>query len=107
MVMGGNDGFNVIVDGQLVRPVHPGVGDRVRAPHRGGDARAAAAGRRPVYWAPSPTARDEEFNRIYRVQNFAVERAAPAVPGARYVDLYTTIDNGRYRDDHEDRRPAR
>ena len=38
MVMGGNDGFNVTVDGQRVRPVHPRVGDRVRAPHRGGDA---------------------------------------------------------------------
>jgi hypothetical protein len=55
-------------------------------------------GRRPVYWAPSPSARDERFNRIYRVQNFAVERAAEAVPGARYVDLYTTIDGGRYSD---------
>jgi hypothetical protein len=57
----------------------------------------ASRGRRPVYWAPSPTARDEEFNRIYRIQNFAVARAAPAVPGARYVDLYDNVDNGRYR----------
>ena len=45
-------------------------------------------GSRPVYWAPSPTARDDELNRIFRVQNFAVGRAAAAVPGARYVDIY-------------------
>jgi hypothetical protein len=98
MLMGGNDGFNVLVDGALHDPFSPEWETEY--------ARRAAVvmrelgsnGRRPVYWAPSPSARDERFNRIYRVQNFAVERAAEAVPGARYVDLYTTIDGGRYSD---------
>ncbi|HEU0023046.1 MAG TPA: hypothetical protein VFQ12_00345 [Thermoleophilaceae bacterium] len=98
MLIGGNDGFNVEVDGELYGPFSPEWETEY--------ARRAAVvmrelgsdGRRPVYWAPSPTARDEEFNRIYRVQNFAVAHAAEAVPGARYVDLYTTIDDGRYSD---------
>jgi uncharacterized protein len=56
-------------------------------------------GKRPVYWVPPPTARDPEFNEIYEVQNRAVEQAAQAVPGARYVDIYSTINNGRYSDE--------
>jgi len=55
-------------------------------------------GKRPVYWVPPPTARDPKFNDIYAVQNKAVEQAAAAVPGARYVDIYNTINHGRYSD---------
>jgi uncharacterized protein len=96
MLIGGNDGFNVPLDGQSYGPFTPEWETEY--------ARRAAVvmrelgsnGRRPVYWAPSPSARDPEFNRIYRVQNFAVERGARAVPGARYVDLYTTIHGGTY-----------
>jgi hypothetical protein len=55
-------------------------------------------GKRPVYWVPPPTVRDAEFNRIFASQNKAVEQAARAVPGARYVDIYSTINRGRYSD---------
>jgi hypothetical protein len=97
MLMGGNDGFNVELDGDSYGPFTPEWETEY--------ARRAAVvmrvlssrGRRPVYWAPSPTARDEELNRIFRVQNFAVARAAEAVPGARYVDIFNTVDGGRFK----------
>ena len=99
MVMGGNDGFNVLVDGHAVRARRPAVAARVRPPRRGGDARARLGRQRPVYWVPPPTARDPKFNEIYATQNRAVEQAAKAVPGARYVDIYNTINHGRYSDE--------
>ena len=105
MVMGGNDGFNVTVDGSSYGPFTPEWETEYARRTAVVMRELGSRGRRPVYWAPSPTARDEEFNRIYRVQNFAVGRAAPAVPGARYVDLYDNIDDGRYRNVDEDRRP--
>ncbi|HEY1274859.1 MAG TPA: DUF459 domain-containing protein [Thermoleophilaceae bacterium] len=99
MVIGGNDGFNLDVDGVAQAPGstkweteyarRAAVVMRVLADH----------GRRPVYWVPPPTARDEVYNRIYAVQNSAIERAAPAAPGARYVDVYSTINKGRYSDE--------
>lgn len=99
MVVGGNDGFNVSVDGKLYGPETPEWQTEF--------ARRAAVvmrslvedGKRPVYWAAPPTARDETYNNIYRNQNAAVKRAAEAVPGARYVDIYTTINDGRYSDE--------
>jgi hypothetical protein len=99
MVMGGNDGFNVLHDGSLYGPDDPQWQTEY--------ARRAAVvmrelgsdGKRPVYWAPPPTARDPKYNGIYATQNKAVEQAAPAVPGSRYVDIYNTINNGRYSDE--------
>jgi hypothetical protein len=100
MVIGANDGFNVLgEDGQLYGPQDPEWETEY--------ARRAAVvmrelgsnGKRPVYWLPPPTARDPEFNTIYETQNRAIEQAARAVPGARYVDIYNTINNGRYSDE--------
>jgi hypothetical protein len=100
MVIGANDGFNVLdEDGQLYGPNDPEWETEY--------ARRAAVvmrelgsnAKRPVYWLPPPTARDPEFNAIYETQNRAIEQAARAVPGARYVDIYSTINNGRYSDD--------
>jgi hypothetical protein len=53
-------------------------------------------GERPVYWVPPPTARDSEQNAIYETQNRAVDAAAAAVPGVRYVDIFNTINGGEY-----------
>jgi hypothetical protein len=99
MVIGGNDGFNMLVDSRLY-----GWGDPEWETEY---ARRAAVvmrelgsdGERPVYWLPPPTARDAKQNAIYEVQNRAVEQAAAAVPGARYVDIFNTINGGEYSDE--------
>ena len=53
-------------------------------------------GERPVYWVPPPTARDPRFNAIFASQNRAVERATESIPALRYVDVYSTLNHGRY-----------
>jgi hypothetical protein len=99
MAIGGNDGFNVEVDGELYGPHDPEweteYARRVAVVMR----ELTENGERPVYWVPPPTARDDEFNAIYGAQNRAVEQAAKAVPGARYVDIYSTINGGKYSDE--------
>jgi hypothetical protein len=98
MVMGGNDGFNVLSQGQLYGPDDPQwqieYARRAAVVMR----ELGSGGKRPVYWVPSPTARDPDFNEIYATQNKAIEQAALADPGARYVDIYSTINRGRYSD---------
>jgi uncharacterized protein len=98
MVIGGNDGFNVLVNGQLYGPDTPQwqleYARRTAVVMR----ELGSNGKRPVYWVPPPTVRDSEFNSIFASQNKAVEQAAAAVPGARYVDIYYTINRGRYSD---------
>jgi uncharacterized protein len=99
MAIGGNDGFNVEVAGESYGPHDPEwqteYARRVAVVMR----ELSQNGRRPIYWVPPPTARDDEFNAIYRAQNRAVELAAKAVRGARYVDVYSTINGGRYSDE--------
>lgn len=99
MVIGANDGFAVTVDGQRFGPLTPQW--QLEYARRTAVVMKALSsdGRRPVYWAPAPTARDETYNEIYRNENRAVAQAAFAVPGARYVDVYNTIGGGRYRDE--------
>jgi uncharacterized protein len=98
MAIGGNDGFNVEAGGQLYGPHDPEWQTEfarrvaVVAKTLSGD------GERPVYWVPPPTARDDEFNEIYATQNRAVEQAEKAVPDLRYVDVYSTLSNGKYSD---------
>jgi uncharacterized protein len=98
MVIGGNDGFNVLVGDQLY-----GWGDpewQTEYARRAAVVmRALGAGERPVYWVPPPTARDEEQNAIYETQNGAVDEAAAAVSGARYVDIFNSINDGEYSDE--------
>jgi uncharacterized protein len=99
MVMGGNDGFNVLHEGTLYGPDDPQwqleYARRAAVVMR----ELGSNGKRPVYWVPPPTARDPKFNGIYATQNRAVEQAAAAVPGGRYVDIYSTINRGRYSDE--------
>ena len=51
-----------------------------------------------MYWVPPPTARDPEFNDIYASQNRAAERAADAIFRACAMDIYSTLNHGRYSD---------
>jgi hypothetical protein len=98
MVIGGNDGFNVLSNGQLYGPDTPQwqleYARRAAVVMR----ELGSNGKRPVYWVPPPTVRDPEFNDIFASQNKGVEQAAAAVPGARYVDIHSTINHGRYSD---------
>lgn len=41
-----------------------------------------------VFWSGPPTARDPQWNSTYADVNDALSRAADAVPGVQYVDLY-------------------
>lgn len=101
MLIGANDGFNVTVDGELFAPGTPEweaeFARRVAVVMK----TLSGDGKRPVYWVPPPTARDQTYNEIYRSQNRAVKRAAESVEGARYVDIFSTIGNGKYSDDIE------
>jgi hypothetical protein len=47
-----------------------------------------AEGVERVFWSGPPTARDPEWNSAYADVNDALRRAAAAVPGVQYVDLY-------------------
>jgi uncharacterized protein len=99
MVMGGNDGFNVLHEGTLYGPDDPNwqleYARRAAVVMR----ELSSNGKRPVYWVPPPTARDPKFNEIYATQNKAIEQAAAAVDGARSVAIYDTINHGRYSDE--------
>jgi len=99
MVMGGNDGFNVLSNGQLYGPDDPQWQTEYARRTAVVMRELGSNGKRPVYWVPPPTARDPKYNGIYGTQNKAVEQAAIAVPGARYVDIYNTINHGRYSDE--------
>ena len=108
MAIGGNDGFNVQTpDGSLYDPGEPGWETEFARRVAVVSSVLSGDGKRPVYWVPPPTARDREFNEIFAGQNRAVERATESVPALRYVDVYSTLNGGRYSDDAPDRRQAR
>jgi uncharacterized protein len=99
MVIGGNDGFNVLVGDQLYGWQDPEWQTEYARRAAVVMRTLSSEGERPVYWVPPPTARDDEQNGIYATQNRAVEEAAAAVPGARYVDIFNTINGGVYSDE--------
>lgn len=97
MALGGNDGFNVQTsDGSLYDAGEPGWETEFARRVAVVSSVLSSDGERPVYWVPPPTARDPTFNRIFASQNRAVERATEAVPALRYVDVYSTLNRGRY-----------
>ena len=99
MAIGGNDGFNVqTADGSLYNPGDAGWETEYARRVAVVSSVLSGDGARPVYWVPPPTARDPEFNEIYASQNRAVERATQAIPALRYVDVYSTLNHGRYSD---------
>ena len=99
MMIGANDGFNVILGGERFGPLTPQWQLEYARRTAVVMKELSSNGERPVYWVPAPTSRDETYNEIYRNENRAVQQAALAVPGARYVDVYNTISRGRYRDE--------
>jgi hypothetical protein len=99
MAIGGNDGFNVqTADGSLYNPGDAGWETEFARRVAVVSSVLSGGGERPVYWVPPPTARDPDFNEIYASQNRAVERATEAIPTLRYVDVYSTLNRGRYSD---------
>jgi uncharacterized protein len=101
MLIGANDGFNVDVDGELFAPGTPEWETEFARRVAVVMETLSGDGERPVYWVPPPTARDQTYNEIYRSQNRAVKRAAESVEGARYVDIFSTINDGEYSDQIE------
>jgi hypothetical protein len=100
MAIGGNDGFNVQTsDGSLYNPGDAGWETEFARRVAVVSSVFSGDGERPVYWVPPPTARDPKFNEIFASQNRAVERATEAVPTLRYVDVYSTLNGGRYSDE--------
>jgi hypothetical protein len=99
MAIGGNDGFNVQkADGSVYNPGDPGWETEFARRVAVVSSVLSGDGERPVYWVPPPTARDPKFNEIYASQNRAVERATEAISALRYVDVYSTLNHGRYSD---------
>jgi hypothetical protein len=99
MVIGGNDGFNLLVGDQLYGWQDPEWQTEYARRAAVVMRTLGSGGERPVYWVPPPTARDEEQSAIYEAQNRAIDDAAAAVPGARYVDIFNTINRGEYSDE--------
>jgi uncharacterized protein len=101
MVLGGNDGLNLLIGNELFTPSDP-EWELEYARRAAVVMRALTSdGERPLYWVPPPTARDSEQNAIYETQNHAIEAAVRAVPGTRYVDIFNTINDGKYSDELE------
>jgi uncharacterized protein len=106
MAIGGNDGFNVQTrDDSIFDPGDPGWETEFARRVAVVSSVLSGNGKRPVYWVPPPTARDPEFNEIFRSQNRAVKRATQSVPTlrGRLLDAERRPLQRRA----EDRRPAR
>ncbi len=89
MVIGGNDGRAMTHNGVELAPNtdewEAEYGRRVAVIMQS----AIDVGAQRIYWSGPPVARNSNWDNSYRRINAAVARAAAAIPGARYVDLYS------------------
>jgi hypothetical protein len=88
MLVGGNERNQMTLRG---KPLVPGTAEweaeyerRARVVMRA----MMEEGVQRVFWSGPPTARDPDWNAVYSDVNDALSRAAQAVPGVTYVDLY-------------------
>ena len=95
--MGGNDGFNVEVDGDSYGPFTPEWETEYARRTAVVMRVLGSRGKRPVYWAPSPPPATTSSTASSAYRTSRVGRAAEAVPGARYVDIFNTVDGGRFK----------
>lgn len=101
-MIGGNDGQNMKVGSTILQA---GSAPWAAEYQRRAEVvmRAFARPDRSVYWIGMPIARSDRLTGIYRVLNDAVRKAAAAVPGVRFVDIWAMYaPNGRYQDSFAD-----
>ncbi len=88
MVVGGNERNDMTVGGQTLVPGSAAWEAEYERRARVVMRAMMQEGVQRVFWSGPPTARDEKWNAVYADVNSALTRAAGAVPGVAYVDLY-------------------
>jgi hypothetical protein len=97
-MIGGNDGQNMSVGGKvLAAGSAEWAAEYQRRATRVMKAFTAAGAR--VYWVGMPIARSDRLTKIYAVLNDSVRKAAAAVPGTAFVDIWAMYaPHGHYED---------
>jgi hypothetical protein len=88
MIVGGNDRNDMTARGQRLVPGSPAWAAEYERRARVVMRAMMQEGAQRVFWSGPPTARDQKWNAVYADVNSALVRAAAAVPGVEYVDLY-------------------
>lgn len=88
MLVGGNDRNDMTVRGRTLVAGSQAWADEYERRARVVMRTMMQEGVQRVFWSGPPTARDRTWNEVYADVNAALGRAAAAVPGVEYVDLY-------------------
>ncbi len=88
VLIGGNERNDMTVGGRTLTPGTPEWEREYERRARVVMRAIMAEGAQRVFWSGPPTARDPQWNSVYADVNAALSRAASAVPGVEYVDLY-------------------